>query len=211
MIRSSFLALIPLGVVACGGAETASTPAAPPAQIASETLGGDWRVDAAGSRVSFVSVKASEIAEAHHFSDLSGEVSEDGAARIVIGLDSVETAIDIRNERMRQVFFDTATYPEAVVTAQLDLDSFDALEIGARTRSALEANLSLHGADAAITPEVFVTRAAPNRVVVETVDPIIVNAADFNLGDGLAELQSLAGLPSITPDVPVTFSVAFER
>jgi len=43
----------------------------------------------------------------------------------------------------------------------------------------------------------------------ETVDPIVVDAAAFGLAPGLAELQKIANLPSITPAVPVTASLLF--
>ncbi|MBO6764411.1 MAG: hypothetical protein JJ918_05650 [Maricaulis sp.] len=49
------------------------------------------------------------------------------------------------------------------------------------------------------------------RVLVETTQPVLLHVDDFGLTDGLATLQDLAGLPSITPVVPVTASLVFER
>jgi len=39
----------------------------------------------------------------------------------------------------------------------------------------------------------------------------VVYADALELNAGLAQLQELAGLDSITPAVPVSFSIAFER
>ncbi|MEL6257940.1 MAG: YceI family protein [Pseudomonadota bacterium] len=213
MIRVSLAALPILLATACGPAEEAAAPIVEPAVVAVEAQAeaGPWTVDGETSRVSFVSVKASEIAEVHYFSGLSGEVSDSGAARIAIDLNSVETAILIRNDRMREILFETETFPEAVVSADLDLTDFDSLAIGDRSQFELSATISLHGQDADITPDVYVTRASDDRVVVETVDPIIVYAYDFGLESGLAQLQELANLPSIAPAVPVTFSIALKR
>ena len=69
----------------------------------------DWTLDNAGSRLSFVSIKATNVAEVHTFDALSGSVGGDGHARVVIQLASVNTLIPIRDERMREMLFQTAT------------------------------------------------------------------------------------------------------
>ena len=44
-----------------------------------------------------------------------------------------------------------------------------------------------------------------------TSEPIIVNAADFELGAGIAKLQELAGLDSISTAVPVSARLVFRQ
>jgi polyisoprenoid-binding protein YceI len=174
-------------------------------------IGGDWRLDNEDSHLGFVSVKSGAIAEAHRFGTLSGSVRETGEARIAISLDSVETNIDIRNERMREHLFETNLHPEAIITAQIDLAHFDAMPIGARQADLVDLALNLHGVEATIHADLIITRLGENRVLVETSTPIILHAEDFGLQAGLDVLQGLAGLPGITPVVPVTFAVVFER
>ncbi len=169
-----------------------------------------WTLDADSSRISFVSIKAGEIAEPNHFTNLSGSIEDSGTATVTIGLESVETMVDIRNERMRKFFFETAEFPVATITAQVDLDSFKTLKAGERRRETLAATLDLHGVSETVEAEVFVTRAGEDSVTVETVDPIIVNTGAFNLTEGLNKLMELAGLDTISPDVPVTFSLVFK-
>ncbi|MBO6764410.1 MAG: YceI family protein [Maricaulis sp.] len=89
--------------------------------------GNDWQLDRETSSVGFVSIKSGEIAEAHHFTNLTGSVAEDGTAELLIALDSVETGIEIRNERMREHFFQTGEYPQARLTAQIDLAALTGL------------------------------------------------------------------------------------
>ncbi len=215
MHRTACFSLFGLALAACGAPE-ASSPAlaneaeAPePAETVSSTPS-TWSVVGDESRVSFLSIKAGEIAEAHHFTEVFGSVEADGAVEIDIPLDTVETAVDIRNERMRELFFETASFPTASVTTQLDLAQFDDLEVGEQMRTPLTATLHLHGVDAAIEPEVFVTRIAENRVTVQSIDPVLVQVSDFGLAAGLAQLQELANLPSITPVAPVSFTLMFE-
>ena len=168
-----------------------------------------WTVDSSQSRVSFVTVKADTIAESNIFKQVSGTVSEDGSARVTIPLDSVETRADTRNQRMREFLFETMKFPDAVITAKLNMADLRMLKVGDRKEMTLKANVSMHGHDLDIEPDVFVTRIGPRAVTVETTEPIVVEAFDFDMEQGLAKLKDLAGLPSITPAVSVSFSLLF--
>lgn len=170
-----------------------------------------WTLSADESRIGFISVKAGAFAESHSFKEVQGSVSEDGAAEIMISLDSVETNIDIRNERMREFLFETEKHPAATVAATIDLDAFSSLAPGARDSVAFSGEVTLHGATAPFETTLTVTRLSDARVLVETTDPIILYADEFNLTAGVDKLRQLAGLPSITPAVPVTASLVFER
>lgn len=202
-MRTPLLALA-LMVAACG--PNASEVARPAATTGSAS----WSLVPAASRVSFVSVKAGQVAEVHHFTELSGTVSADGTASLDIPLDAVETGIPIRNERMREFLFQTGLHPKATLTTRIDLAPFAGLAPGEQARVPLSGNLSLHGITAPIETEVTVTRAGRTRVVVASLDPVIVNAESFGLGSGIDELRKLAGLDSITADVPVSFQLSFE-
>ncbi|WP_323763181.1 YceI family protein [Maricaulis sp.] len=182
-------------------AAACSQPAAP----------GPWQLDEDRSTLAFVSIKSGDIAEAHRFSDLAGTVMPDGEAELVIGLASVETGIDIRNERMREHLFETGRFDSARVTTTLDLAAFADLGPGERHTLMLDAILNLHGVAMRIEAEVTVTDIDGQTVLVESHAPVLIHAADHDLTDGLATLQDLAGLPSITPVVPVTFSLVFTR
>ncbi|MEM1195576.1 MAG: YceI family protein [Pseudomonadota bacterium] len=196
-----FAAVLSLSLAACAQAPAEPTPLAQ----------GAWSVDSAASSLSYVSVKSGEIAEANSFSGFSGSVSPDGAANLSIDLATIETKVDIRNERMRDIFFEVADFPTANVSAQIDPAAFEALGVGESTVQPLKATLTVKGIEAPVETEVSVTRTAEDGVLVTSIEPVIVYADALELADGLATLQELAGLPSITPAVPVTFSIAFTR
>ena len=82
----------------------------------------DWQVGPV-SQVQFVSIKNNTIGEVSHFETLAGTVTEAGEVEVRVVLDSVETNIGIRNERMKTMLFEVGLYPEAVITAQLDADA----------------------------------------------------------------------------------------
>ncbi|WP_299329280.1 YceI family protein [Parasphingopyxis sp.] len=181
-----------------------------PADPASLTEGA-WALDNAASELSYVTIKEEEVAELNSFEELSGSVSPDGAANIEIDLASVNTGVDIRDERMRDILFVVTDHPTATVTAQIDPASFETLGVGESTGTTIEGTLSLTGIDAPVRGDVTVTRIGPDRVLVVSDAPIIVEARRFELLDGLAQLQAIVELSSITPVVPVSFSLTFER
>ena len=199
-------AALTLGLSACS--EQASAPAA---EEASPLTEGAWTLDPVDSRLSYVSIKAGEIAEANRFDALAGSVAADGTATLDIDLASVNTGIDIRNERMREIFFDVAGNPKATVTAKLDPAAFAALAVGQSITRSLTASVAIKGVEQEIETEVLVTRVSADRVTVVPTAPVIISTDMFELTDELGELRALAQLPSITPAVPVTFTLAFTR
>lgn len=172
---------------------------------------GSWTVDGDASQLSYVSVKSGEVLETNEFTGLSGGVTPDGAAVVEIDLATVSTGVDIRDERMREVFFNVAQNPKATVTAQLDPAAFESLAVGESIVQPVEAKLALTGVEKDVDAELKVTRIAPDRVIAATTDPVIVYADAFGLASGIDQLRELAGLDAITPAVPVTFSITFER
>lgn len=170
-----------------------------------------WNLVSEDSRISFVSVKAGDIGETHYFKQLSGSVSPEGAVTVDIPLDSVETNIDIRNERMRDLFFEVVKFPTAQMSATVDLNSLQALEVGQRQEIEIPFKLDLHGLSSEYDAKIFITRIGMSRVSVATAEPILLSVDEFDLGPGLEELKVIAGLPSITPTVPVTASLVFTQ
>jgi hypothetical protein len=202
-------AALALGLVACaeqGGdaPKDAATEVAPATE-------GSWALDPAGSRLAYVSIKAGEIAEANRFDKLTGNVAADGTATLDIDLASVNTGVDIRNERMREIFFQVADNPKATVTAKLDPAAFAGLAVGQSLTRSLKATVALKGASSEVETEVLVTRVSADRITVVPTAPVIISTDMFGLTDELGELRALAQLPSITPAVPVTFTLAFNR
>ena len=80
----------------------------------------EWQLDGAASSVHFVSIKNEAIAESHHFNKLDGSISDAGEATLNIDLASVETGIEIRDQRMREMLFEVAQFPRANISMQMD-------------------------------------------------------------------------------------------
>lgn len=163
----------------------------------------DWQVGP-DSRVQFVSIKNNTIGEVSHFEILSGSVTDAGEVEVRVVLDSVETNVGIRNERMKAMLFEVGLYPEAVITTQLDAGSMAVLSGGGLTNVALQ--IDLHGQT--VTKNVQLSVAVSDQGVnAMTTQPILLSAADFGLEGGVAALQEVAGLNAISRVIPVTVAL----
>ena len=117
-----------------------------------------WSLDNASSTLSFVTVKAEHIAEVHTFDVLSGSIDDAGEVKISIELASVNTMIQIRDERMQAMLFETNLFPDASITGKVDLEAITAMNPGASEVMEVEMTLSLHGASIALTAQLMVPR-----------------------------------------------------
>ncbi len=169
----------------------------------------DWVLDNSGSQLAFVSTKATDVAEVHTFSQMSGSVGSDGHARVVIQLASVDTLIPIRDERMREMLFQTDLFPTASVDARLDIVRLQRMDVSTSEVLTTEILLNLGEAKVPLTAELLITRVAADRVLVATLKPVVVNAGSVELAEGVEALREIAGLPSISKAVPVTFVLQF--
>ncbi|MGB5200637.1 MAG: YceI family protein, partial [Sedimenticolaceae bacterium] len=80
----------------------------------------EWQLVPDKSHLSFVSTKKQHIAESHTFKGLQGSVDNDSVGTVAVDLASVDTKIEIRDERMRETLFETKEYPTAVFTTHVD-------------------------------------------------------------------------------------------
>ena len=169
-----------------------------------------WSLDNEASQLSFVTIKADHVAEVHTFDVLSGSIGDSGDVKITIELASVNTLIQIRNERMQALLFETNLFPEATIAGHLDIEALAGLSVGSTETLQVEFELTLHGMSNSMTADLLVSRL-DNGLVASTLKPIIVTANSFGLIRGVEQLREVAGLPSISNAVSVSFTVVFRQ
>lgn len=169
----------------------------------------DLSLDPERSSLSIISYKvlagaSASIGERHTFSGLSGSVSDAGAASVSIPLDSIETNIPIRNERLAKFVFETEKYPNATVTANVP----ESAMASGTSMMVLDITLSLHGKEQTMNVPVLVSNAN-GEVTVSATQPIMLDAVAYDLGAGVGKLAELAKLLHIPTMVPVSFSLVY--
>lgn len=177
--------------------------------IFSATASAQWTLSNEASTLSFVTVKADHVAEVHTFDELSGAIGEDGSVSIEIALASVNTLVPIRNERMQSMLFETDLFPRATITSQINSDGLANMALGSSEEIGLDFTLELHNQSQTYNATVLVSRQEAG-LIATTLKPIVVNAESFDLVAGVEALREVAGLPSISRAVPVSFTVVFE-
>jgi hypothetical protein len=163
----------------------------------------DWYLDGESSRLSFVSTKNAHIAEVQRFLVLHGKVDDQGLANVEVELDSINSGIPLRDERMRKALFEIDKFPEALITTKIDLRPINDLAPGAQLELRLPLTVNLHGKQKEYSAELLATRLDDRRFQVVTLEPLVINAEDFDLAPGLEALRNLAGLSAISLSVPV--------
>ncbi len=178
--------------------------------LASGGVQAAWQLDNEASRLSFVSIKKGDIGEIHFFKTLSGEMNESGQVTLEIDLASVDTNIPVRDERMRNMLFETEQYPTATFRAELDMTKLKGLKPGEMlVLDYFSGNLELHGVKQEIPGQIAITRLDENSFMAVNYHPLLISADNFKLAEGVEKLREIAGLPSISLAVPINFVLTF--
>ncbi|WP_181817736.1 YceI family protein [Psychromonas sp. B3M02] len=168
-----------------------------------------WDLSNDSSRLNFVTVKSLKIGEVHRFEHLTGSISDTGQVTLNIDLNSVETNIGIRNERIKKQLFETDNFLQATASGFINVNKVARLEVGDTYTESVQLTLSFHGIAHKVTNDVQVTKLKDDKLSVTSLMPLVINASNYGLTEGVEKLRALAGLPSISDAVPVTFSLIF--
>lgn len=170
----------------------------------------NWTLDPGASKLTYQSVKKNTIVETNSIRNISGTLTADGKAKVVFDLDSVDTGVDLRNVRMRFLFFETFKFPTATVTADIDKAAFADLPNKRRMTAKLPFKLDLHGVVKDYEASVVVTMISDTMVSVASESPISVKVEDFGLLPNVEKLQVAANVSNIVPVASVSFDFVFK-
>ncbi|MBB1318998.1 YceI family protein [Shewanella sp. SR43-4] len=173
--------------------------------LSTSVMASDWQVNQDHSRVSFISIKKTDIAEVNHFKHVAGSLTDAGAFSLSIDLTSVDTGVEIRDQRLQSVLFEVAQFPTLTIDAVVNPKLLAGLKVGDTLTTQVEATIMLHGQKQQKSFDVLVAKLSDKKMVVSSLAPVIVQANEFGLVAGVEKLKELAGLPSISLAVPVSF------
>ena len=169
-----------------------------------------WVIDNDASQIQFITVKKEHVAEVQRFLNMSGGVDNQGKVRFQIELASVDTAITIRDERLRNFLFETDILPELQLEAQTDISQLNSMKIGDILSLTLDSKLQVHGVYQDVSAELIALKLPNHAIQVTSSKPIMINAARFAMDGGVDYLRELAGLSSIGNTVPVYLNLVLD-
>ncbi|WP_286234434.1 YceI family protein [Thalassotalea sediminis] len=171
----------------------------------------DWQLVSEDSSLNFTTFKKEHVAENHTFESFNATIADDGKVMLSIDLASVNTNIAIRDQRMQEHLFATTLFPNATFAASISPKILNNLKQGEIKTQLLKGEIALHGNTQSVELSVNVSRLSKDKILVTSAAPLLVKAKDFDLVKGINQLQKLAGLPSISHTVPVTFTLSFTQ
>ena len=162
-----------------------------------------WSLNQEFSSISIVTTKNNKVSEVSYFNSFNGKIDEQLNLSITINLNSLETNIPIRNERIQKHLFQTEMYPTADIHTQLKAED---LTPGVHD---ISFDVDLHGVSGIVQAEFMVFEQHGNKVITLH-KPLIVNANTFGLESGITTLKNIAKLQTIDFTVPVNLILSFQ-
>jgi polyisoprenoid-binding protein YceI len=196
----SFTAIASLGLIACTTGPTANSSAQ------------NWAIDSDQSTLNFVTTKAGQqgvagISETQSFKRYSGGIDQNGKIMLNIDLASVDTGVEIRDERMRTMLWNVKATPQATFTAQLPADALKSVGSTGVQNIELNGQLQMGGQTKPVIANVRVSKLANDQLLVVTRNPILINANDYGLRPGVEALREVMGLNFLAGSAPVSFTL----
>ncbi|HIG64548.1 MAG TPA: YceI family protein [Methyloprofundus sp.] len=171
---------------------------------------GQWQLNNKASTLNFTTTKNSSKTEIQSFKKFEGHIY-DTKVSMTIDLGSVNTGIEIRDQRIKELFFDIVKFPTATVTIDLRKSDLKQMKIGQTKTLREQATIEIHGVKQTLPVELQVTSLNHNKLMVFSRKPVIIYLKNFDLLNGVIALREIAKLKSINTAVPVTFSLVFSH
>ena len=169
-----------------------------------------WNLVSEQSKVAYGSIKKNSVGEVNHFTALSGQLSAAGEVKVTIDLNSVETHIGIRNQRMVKHVFGGDT-GKAVLSTTIKPAFLDSLLPGEPKSIGVAGKLNYLGTVIDINTTMLVVKLSNSRIMAVTDEMIMVKTADLGVEPAIDKLMELAALSGITRVVPVTVRLVFDK
>lgn len=150
------------------------------------------------------------MVETHSFTGISADISTANVATLTIDLNTGSTGVALRDQRLRELLFETGTYPTATFTVSIPSTLISGLAVGQSTQASISGTLNLHGVSGTVATTVSVQKLSNSKVIVQSLAPVLVKAGDYSLTAGVEALRAAVGIASISVAVPVDFTLVFD-
>lgn len=178
------------------------------------TAPGETRVDVGKSKLSLSMIKDRDLKSpvTATMGVRDGAVSlAAGTARLSIDLDTFDSAIPLRNERVRGIFFETSGVGWDTVeltVAKIPDDVLGMLRDKKRVSATLDADVKLHGKTVKMALPVDASYMG-TTLLVKSSRALEIKVSDFGLTDNLKHLSSICMHDSIDDVVKVDVALEF--
>ncbi|ACA88240.1 YceI family protein [Shewanella woodyi] len=183
------------------------------ALLGSTQASAQWTLDSNSAALNFLSTKVlinkQSITEVSGFNTLSGTVSDDGEFMLMVQLESVNTQVPIRDQRLRDWVFQVEKYSRVEISGQISKLELKDLAIGKPKGITQALILKTHGKVLTLKAELQLVKSADGALHVSTLTPILLDIKQLDMNLGVEKLIEVMGLASINQQIPITFYGTF--
>ena len=159
------------------------------------------------SSLSFSTIKNQYIVETASITPSEGTLDKNGFFSITLPIDSIDTGISIRDERLKSLFFDIKSHSQVHVSGKIDLN----LLSNEPELISLPVNVQMYGKVNSIIFPVVIMKSN-EHMLVSSYSQRIIHASDFGIpSDNLVKLAATVGGIKISDNVPVSFTLTFGK
>jgi polyisoprenoid-binding protein YceI len=181
--------------------------------LSSTSASAQWILDSESAELNFLSTKVlinkQSITEISGFNTLSGSVSDDGELMLTVQLESVNTQVPIRDQRLRDWVFQVEKYSSVEISGQVSKVDLKALVVGKPMGITQAFILKTHGKSLPLKAELQLVKSADGALHVSTLTPILLDVKQLDMNLGVEKLIEVMGLASINQQIPITFNGTF--
>ena len=109
---------------------------------------------------------------------------------------------------MQKILFEADVFPKISLSASVPEQLLSLNQKAAPTKHSLTGTLTVRDRSTDVATDVLIIQSN-QQIVVTSLAPVLLNAASLGLDTGIEKLREIAGLPSISQAVPVTFTFVF--
>ena len=154
------------------------------------------------SRISLTSTKNGLVSETHSLAAIKGEVSAAGKVELALDLRAIETNIPIRNERMQTWLFSDEPVAKLSANVQAALSAKE-------TAFTIDQALTLEANGNTVMLDVPLTVVREGDAMAKVAGQLVIDVADFGYAPSIEKLREIAGLKSISTEVPIDVKLVF--
>lgn len=166
-------------------------------------------IDETVSTVSFSTIKKQYVIEPAVITGIAGAIDQTGTLTAEIPISSLDSGIQVRDERLRKLFFNAEMYPLITVSAKVPANVLQSDKFIAQL--AVPFSITVMDTTKDMSTKVNLVKVG-DTIAVSTSQPIVINAAEFNIpNENLSQLAATVGNIPISTTVPVSFSLVLNK
>lgn len=209
-----FVSLSAFALAACSPAPQNTSPATAASAMATPVSNMPANWEAPQTSLTFLSSKINQqlsVTEQSQFTSSHAMLDKQGNFKMMVDLNSVQTNIEIRDQRIKIGCFKPRNLLWLKITGKVDMNVIHQLQLGESVSFKQPLMLHIHGKELPIEAHLSAQRTQADKIMVSTLSPVVLDTKAMGMSQGVMQLVEVMGLKTIVEQIPVSFHAEFMR